>query len=141
MRYASPRLYELTPEHLNIRVEGNDGLEALDSHHVNHGLTPFSSSHLRIASTAPLSVSGDGCGRWNTRTTPNRNTSTREPSPSASSAPNSRNSASISAQRILPEAGREKIRSSVLWCLRFMGEIVSNYSINIKAELTHGSTC
>src|SRR5918999_4820522 len=69
---ATVQAHEFTPEHLNIRVEGNDGLEALDSHHVNHGFTPFSSSHLRIAATAPLSVSCDGCGRWNTRTPPNK---------------------------------------------------------------------
>lgn len=45
----------------------------------------------------------------------------REPSRSAISAPSSRNSASMSVQRIFAETGRAKISSSVRWYFRFTG--------------------
>ncbi len=54
---------ELATEHRNLRVKCNDGLIATYVHYVIHGFTPFSSSHLRIEANAPLSVSGEGCGR------------------------------------------------------------------------------
>jgi|GEM_PF-2671503 len=104
---------ELPAKHGNIRVESNNSFMSINLHYVFHGVTPCCSSHLRTATTAPLSVSGRGWGRWYTRTCPNKNTSTREPSRSLISAPNSRNNDTISSQRIFPEAGREKINSRV----------------------------
>ena len=53
---------ELTPEHVDLRVIGDDSLVTVNFHIV-HGLTPLSSSHLRMEVTAPLSVSGDGWWR------------------------------------------------------------------------------
>jgi hypothetical protein len=35
-------------------------LMTVDFHRVNHGFTPFSSSHFRMDATAPLSMSGEG---------------------------------------------------------------------------------
>jgi hypothetical protein len=49
---------KLTPEQLNVRIKGDDRLVAANCHDV-HGFTPFSSNHLRMAATAPLSASGD----------------------------------------------------------------------------------
>lgn len=70
-----------------VRVKLNDCPVAIDDHDIVHGMTPLSSSHLRMPATAPLSVSGEGCGRWNTRISPNRNMATRDPSRSSTSAP------------------------------------------------------
>jgi hypothetical protein len=39
----------------------NFGMVAIHIHEI-HGVTPCSSNHLRIETTAPLSVSGDGWG-------------------------------------------------------------------------------
>src|SRR6266480_391560 len=52
---------ELTPEHVDLRIIGNDCLVTVNFDIV-HGFTSLSSSHLRMEVTAPLSVSGDRCG-------------------------------------------------------------------------------
>lgn len=49
--------------------------------------------------TAPLSVSGEGCGLWNTRRSLKSLTHRREPSASVISAPRATRRASISAHR------------------------------------------
>ena len=49
----------LTAKEIRVGVVLNPGLVAVNRHQV-HGLTPCSSSQLRIEATAPLSVSGDG---------------------------------------------------------------------------------
>ena len=72
-----------------------------------------------MLATAPLSVMGRGCGRWNTRRSPNSRTPTRDPSRSLISAPNSMNSASISRHGMLPLVGCLNIEVSVRWWLRF----------------------
>ena len=55
---------ELTPEHLDFRVIGNDGLVAVfKCHDIIHGFTPWLSNQIRTLATAPLSVVGAGCGR------------------------------------------------------------------------------
>src|SRR5690606_31838579 len=100
-----------------------------------HGFTPFSSNHLRMEATAPLSVSGEGCGRWNTLLSPNRRTPIREPSRSLSSAPRLINSDSMSFHLMLPLVGRANICSSVCRCLRFT--LVWYYKLVLCQDL-HG---
>jgi hypothetical protein len=48
--------------------------------------------------TAPLSVCGEGWGRWNTRTSSKSTTATLEPALSATSAPSALNRDSMSDQ-------------------------------------------
>lgn len=111
---------KLAAKHLDIRVVFDHRPLPFNHHHVFHGCTPFSINHLRIDSTAPLSVSGEGCGRWNTRTPPNSFTPTRDPSRSLTFAPKSASSDSISRHLMLPEAGRAKISARIFELLRFM---------------------
>mgnify|MGYP002621342028 CR=1 FL=1 len=54
---------KLAAQHLNLGIESDDRLLAIDFNDIVHGFTPCSSSHLRMLATAPLSVSGEGCGR------------------------------------------------------------------------------
>ncbi len=111
---------KLAAKHFNVRVVLNHCTLFLNHHHVFHGCTPFSVNHLRIDSTAPLSVSGEGCGLWNTRTSPNNLTPMRDPSRSLTFAPKSSNSDSISRHLMLPETGRANISARVFELLRFM---------------------
>ncbi len=113
---------ELAAKHLDVRVVFDHRPLPFNHHHIFHGLIPLFSSHLRIDSTAPLSVSGDGCGRWNTRTSPNSFTPMRDPSRSLTLAPKSISSDSTSRHLMLPEAGRAKISARVFELLRFMPE-------------------
>jgi len=74
------------------------------------------SSHRLILFTAPLSVIGRGCGRWNMRFSPFSKTAIREPSRSCTSAPGAINSDSISAHLMVPLTGQVKISDSVRRC-------------------------
>jgi hypothetical protein len=115
---------KLTPKQTDLRVIFNDRFIPINFHNTDHGFTPCCSNHLRTLSTQPLSVSGEGCGRWNTRRSPKSRTPTREPSCSVISAPNSRNSARMSDHLMPPLVGRLKIISNVEWCRRLMDSIV-----------------
>ncbi len=130
---------ELTAKHLNLAVVADkcfiSGFASVKSHDIVHCLTPLSSSHFRTLATAPLSVVGLGCGRWNTRHSPNNLTPMREPSRSDISAPSSINKLSISDHLILPLIGRENMSASVFWCLRFMGIIVPLFSTAVNPIL------
>ena len=53
---------KLAAQHLNLGIESDHRSLAIDFNDIVHGFTPCSSSHLRMLATAPLSVSGDGCG-------------------------------------------------------------------------------
>ena len=57
------RADKLAAQHLNLGIESDDRLLAIDFNDIVHGFTPCSSSQFRMLATAPLSVSGDGCGR------------------------------------------------------------------------------
>src|SRR5574340_934678 len=117
---ATVQTDKLAAKHFDVRVVLDDRPLTVNHHHIFHGFTPLFSSYLRIDSTAPLSVSGEGCGRWNTRTSPNSFTPMREPSRSLTFAPKSISSASISRHLMLPETGRAKIKARVFELLRFM---------------------
>ena len=60
---ASGQTEEFAPQHADLGIEGDDRLVAVYLDDVLHGSTPWLSSHFLIEETAPLSVSGDGCGR------------------------------------------------------------------------------
>lgn len=47
---------KFTAKHFNVGIVLNDRPLSFNHHHVFHGCTPFSINHLRIDSTAPLSV-------------------------------------------------------------------------------------
>src|SRR5471030_142824 len=65
VKVSSPiQVDEFTAEHFNIRFIGNDGSLSADFESIaHHGLYPSFSSHFLTEFTAPLSVSGFGCGR------------------------------------------------------------------------------
>lgn len=111
---------KLATKHLDVWIVLDHRPLPIDHHHIFHGLTPLLSSHLRMDSTAPLSVSGEGCGLWNTRTSPNNFTPTRDPSRSLTFAPKSVNIASMSCHLMPPDTGRAKINARVFELLRFM---------------------
>ena len=131
---ASGKTQEFPTEHANVGIESNNSFMLVDLHYILHRFTPFCSNHLRILATAPLSVSGLGWGLWYTRTCPNKKTSTREPSRSLISAPSSRNSETISAQRMLPGTGCAKINSKVRLCFNFTNVMVPKYSTSVKSD-------
>jgi hypothetical protein len=71
--------------------------------------------------TAPLSVSGCGCGRWNVAASLSIINQTREPRPSLILPPQALNRLSISLQAIVAPAGSAKIVERVLRWLLFIG--------------------
>src|SRR5690606_40207783 len=102
--------HKFTPEHFDLRVVFDHRRVAVDDHCVLHGFTPCVFSHSRMDATAPLSVVGAGCGRWNTRRSPNSLTPTREPSRSLISAPSSISNASMARHSVLQLGGRVEVR-------------------------------
>ncbi len=132
---TSVQPHEFSSEHGDFRIIGDHSLHTVDFNYVSHGIAPLASSHFRMLSTAPLSVSAEGCGLWKTRRSPNKRTPTREPSRSLISAPNSRNRERISSQRTFPGVGRVKIKPNVRLCFRCMSFMVSISGIESRTPL------
>ena len=53
---------KFAPQHFDLRIERHQRLVTVDLDDILHGLTPWLSSHFLMLDTAPLSVSGVGCG-------------------------------------------------------------------------------
>ena len=112
-------MQHVTVKNIGFRVVLKTPLIAFISKYA-HGFTPAFSRKRLTDFTAPLSVTGCGCGRWNVARTLFNSTRTREPRPSLISAPQAVNRLSISTHAIDGLTGLANIATSVLRCLLFM---------------------
>src|SRR5205085_3846773 len=107
-------VYHLAIKDTGLLVELDCALVALVLHCSSSGVTPASVRKRRIETTAPLSVSFRGWGRWKTALTPRKAIRTLEPLPSLISAPKATNSLSMSLHKMPDFTGSSKIACKVL---------------------------
>lgn len=94
--------------------------------HSVHGFSPIFAKYRLMDFTAPLSVVGCGCGRWNTATCLSQINQTRDPRPSLIVPPYAWKTPSISAHAMAALTGSANMTSKVLRCLLFMAYGTTN---------------